>query len=95
MGNRTLNLSFCSLMLLLLQSFTRILETIGTKYKQTNKEGFVENFGGHPGNQLTAYNMYTYIHVTKYLAMLCFLTCLLACLLTDFEVRIISRLFFF
>jgi hypothetical protein len=46
-------------MLLLLQSFTRVLETIGTKYKQTNKEGFVENFGAHPGNQLTAYNMYT------------------------------------
>jgi hypothetical protein len=81
MGKRTLNLSFCSLMLLLLKTFIRILETIGTKYKQTNKEGFVENFGGHPGNHLTAYSMYTYIHVSKYLAMLCFLTCLLACLL--------------
>jgi len=93
-------------MLLLLQSFTRVLETIGTKYKQTNKEGFVENFGAHPGNQLTAYNMYT-LHtcdqipshaLLSYLLaclLACLFVCLLACLLTDFEVRILLWLFFF
>jgi hypothetical protein len=67
-------------MLLLLQSFTRVLETIGTKYKQTNKEGFVENFGAHPGNQLTAYNMYTLHTWDQIPSHACFLTCLLACL---------------
>ncbi len=78
-GKRNLNLSFCSLMLLLLQSFTRILETIGTKYNQTNKEEFVENFGGHPGNQLNCIQ-HIYIHTCDQIPNHALLSWLLGCL---------------